>query len=410
MQSGRLKVHMDAIQNMVQARGWHCDTAFLVDDCGSAMDIFSISIWLRYLELCGESVELSDDMYHGDYVFDFAATVHRCHGHRFHRTWDASWSTLSAAALTAQVRQLMGDELDVIAGIGRDAVLADIQKHLGEIGNEPTLWFYRSDVEAQQIQGGPESAAVVALRELGLLQYRSGDTWLVVGEEEIPFQSAGQLSQLAVFIVVCYMVFRNGYTHFWFLADTPQQADCLHRVVAGMVPASGQVHIKIGYPGQLHLTAGTELLQADIAAEDGITLRELLLLRRDGLVKAELLSERLESSLQIATDHAAPAIHMLHTRQHRDFAPTEGIGINIESIFHEWQDLLRVSPQQLNLALEQWDPGIWMAHLCRLAKFTETHYNAQLPEPVQGLLTGLLQQSREQIQQGMAVMGIQSPE
>ena len=36
------------------------------------MDILAVSVWLRYLELCGEQMRFPDNGYRGDYIYDIA--------------------------------------------------------------------------------------------------------------------------------------------------------------------------------------------------------------------------------------------------------------------------------------------------------------------------------------------------
>ena len=52
---------------------------YYVNDAGRQMDILATSVWLRYLELCGEAFEFPSNGYKGDYVWDIAATLHREH-------------------------------------------------------------------------------------------------------------------------------------------------------------------------------------------------------------------------------------------------------------------------------------------------------------------------------------------
>jgi arginyl-tRNA synthetase len=41
---------------------------------------WAVSVWLRYLELAGESVRFPDNGYRGDYIYDIAREVRSRHG------------------------------------------------------------------------------------------------------------------------------------------------------------------------------------------------------------------------------------------------------------------------------------------------------------------------------------------
>ena len=44
------------------------------------MDILAVSVWLRYLELCGENVPFPENGYRGEYIYDISRIVRVEHG------------------------------------------------------------------------------------------------------------------------------------------------------------------------------------------------------------------------------------------------------------------------------------------------------------------------------------------
>lgn len=106
----------------------------------------TVSIWLRYLELCGEQVPYVKACYQGDYIFDFAAAVHRTYGDRWRVTADELAGGLpperaSAEVLFQQMRIRLGDEaLSTIKEIGLRNIHRDIANDLREIGVDFDQW------------------------------------------------------------------------------------------------------------------------------------------------------------------------------------------------------------------------------------------------------------------------------
>ena len=49
------------------------------------MDILAASVWLRYLEECGESLVFPNNGYRGEYVRSVAFDLHKAHGERLRR-------------------------------------------------------------------------------------------------------------------------------------------------------------------------------------------------------------------------------------------------------------------------------------------------------------------------------------
>ena len=43
---------------------------YYVNDNGRQMDILALCVWLRYLELCGESPHFPENGYRGEYIYD----------------------------------------------------------------------------------------------------------------------------------------------------------------------------------------------------------------------------------------------------------------------------------------------------------------------------------------------------
>ena len=74
---GRGAAYGDALVRVLRAAGYDTESEYYINDAGRQMDILALSIWLRYLELCGETVHFPKGAYRGDYIFNIAATLHR---------------------------------------------------------------------------------------------------------------------------------------------------------------------------------------------------------------------------------------------------------------------------------------------------------------------------------------------
>ena len=77
---GRGAAYGATLANMLNAVGYKVHCEYYVNDAGRQMDILASSVWLRYLELAGETLNFPSNAYQGDYVWDIAATLHREHG------------------------------------------------------------------------------------------------------------------------------------------------------------------------------------------------------------------------------------------------------------------------------------------------------------------------------------------
>jgi arginyl-tRNA synthetase len=77
---GRGAAYGAAVADLLAAAGFSVHREYYVNDAGRQMDILATSVWLRYLELCGEKFIFPSNAYKGDYVYDIGATLHRENG------------------------------------------------------------------------------------------------------------------------------------------------------------------------------------------------------------------------------------------------------------------------------------------------------------------------------------------
>ncbi len=107
---GRGAAYGATLANLLRATGYDVECEYYVNDAGRQMDILGTSVWLRYLELAGETVVFPSNGYQGDYVWDIAATLHREHGDGY--------------CIDAQ---------EVFAGVSDDAPKGDKEKHIDDL-------------------------------------------------------------------------------------------------------------------------------------------------------------------------------------------------------------------------------------------------------------------------------------
>ena len=74
---GRGAAYGSVVADLLEAVGFEVHREYYVNDAGRQMDILATSIWLRYLEECGEVVHFPSNGYRGDYVRDIARDIHK---------------------------------------------------------------------------------------------------------------------------------------------------------------------------------------------------------------------------------------------------------------------------------------------------------------------------------------------
>ena len=61
--------------NILKAAGYKVETEYYINDAGTQIDNFCLSIFARYRELYGKTVEFPKDGYHGEYIKDLAQLI-----------------------------------------------------------------------------------------------------------------------------------------------------------------------------------------------------------------------------------------------------------------------------------------------------------------------------------------------
>jgi arginyl-tRNA synthetase len=183
---GRGAAYGAAVADLLEAVGFAVHREYYVNDAGRQMDILAASVWLRYLELCGEAVVFPANAYRGDYVWDIAATLHREHGDAYHLPVERVRDGLPPDephggdkeryidAVIARARELLGDNrYRFVFELGLNTILEDIRDDLEKFGVVYDEWYS----ERSLAERGAVQRAIERLRVAGQLYEKDGALW-----------------------------------------------------------------------------------------------------------------------------------------------------------------------------------------------------------------------------------------
>jgi len=185
---GRGAAYGDALARVLAASGYTVHREYYVNDAGRQMDILAVSVWLRYLELCGEQFDFPPNGYKGDYVFDIAADLHRARGDSLRRAASEVFVGLPPTdeaghvadpeghmdALVARARVLLGEEdYAYVHRTGTETLTDDIRRDLAEFGVEYDRWFS----ERSLTENGELDKAIAGLEARGYLYRQDEALW-----------------------------------------------------------------------------------------------------------------------------------------------------------------------------------------------------------------------------------------
>jgi arginyl-tRNA synthetase len=145
----------DTLGNILQFAGFDVCKEYYINDVGNQINILGNSTWVRYLQICGQSIEFPDNHYKGDYIKDIAQEVFDEHGDGFlNKPRDES---------KAYFKKYANDW--VLGGIKSDL------KHF-RVGHD--VWFSEKSLHDQ----GKVEASLKWLREKGHIYDKDGAVWL----------------------------------------------------------------------------------------------------------------------------------------------------------------------------------------------------------------------------------------
>jgi arginyl-tRNA synthetase len=186
---GRQATFGATVANLLEADGWLVHREYYVNDAGRQMDILAASVWLRYLELCGETLPFPANGYRGDYIRPVAAALRAQHGAAFRKPAAEVLAGLPpdepaggdkdryVDAVIARAKELLGDaSYRTVFDASLAEMLADIQADLGEFGVRFDRWYSEQDLGNGK-DGGPIDRALQRLRGNGHVFEQDGATW-----------------------------------------------------------------------------------------------------------------------------------------------------------------------------------------------------------------------------------------
>ena len=182
---GRQAAYGASLGNLLEAAGHSVYREYYINDAGRQMDILAVSVWLRYLEACGETVVFPQNAYRADYLLPVAQGLRSADGNSLHRPAAAVFLDLPADApvgdkelyidaVIARARELLGEAgFERLLQFGRDAMLEDIRNDLDGFGVHFDQWYSERSLGTS----GAIDRAIDRLRAQGNVYEKDGALW-----------------------------------------------------------------------------------------------------------------------------------------------------------------------------------------------------------------------------------------
>ena len=151
---GRGAAYGDSIVRLLRAVGYQVCAEYYINDAGRQMDILATSVWLRYLEICGEKFTFPSNAYRGNYVHKIAEKIFSQFDKKFFKISELVFKDIPVDethggnkeqhidALISKAKILLGVvDYKKIFEIGLNSILIDIKEDLSAFRVNFNEWF-----------------------------------------------------------------------------------------------------------------------------------------------------------------------------------------------------------------------------------------------------------------------------
>ena len=221
---GRGAAYGATISNLLRAVGFKVDNEYYVNDAGRQMDILAVSIYLRYLSLCGENLRFPDNGYQGQYIKDIAQVIYDSSGEEFYKKLDLIFANVAKDGLEGgdkeshidglieNSKSILGDRFRAIFQVGIESILGGIKSDLSEFGVVFEKWFS----EQSLIDTGLSESCISKLKESQKVYEKDGALWFKTtnyGDEKdrVVVRDNGNHTYFASDIAYHFDKFERGY-------------------------------------------------------------------------------------------------------------------------------------------------------------------------------------------------------
>lgn len=446
---GRGAAYGSVVADLLEAVGFEVHREYYVNDAGRQMDILATSIWLRYLEECGEVVHFPSNGYRGEYIRECAWSIHKKVGEAYRRTAEQVFEQIPPDemqggdkeahidALIVRAKNLLGPAIyQEVFQSGLDTILDDIKEDLQEFGVEYQEWFS----ERSLMDDGSVEKALKLLREGGHLYEKDGALWFAssrLGDEKdrVVVRENGQFTYFASDIAYHMNKLDRGFDRIIDIWGADHHGYIPRVRAAIQALGADEAKLKVLLVQFATLYRGEEKVQMSTRSGEFVTLRQLRNeVGRDAARFFYLLrrsEQHMDFDLKLATsrtnENPVFYVQYAYARVCSVFRQLDekgwerdlrlGMGHLARLVEQHEIDLLATLaryPDALERAALQHEPHQLILYLRELANDFHTYYNAHqfLVEdaPLRNARLNLIDAARQVLANGLSLLSITTPE
>jgi arginyl-tRNA synthetase len=446
---GRHAAYGAALGNLLAAVGFAVQREYYFNDAGRQMNILAVSVWLRYLEACAESLPFPANGYQGDYVREMGRALHARDGDAYKCTAEDAIEDLPADeaqggdkeayidALIGRAKALLGDAgFEAVHRFTLDSQRDEICEDLEEFGVVFDRWYS----EQTLVTSGAIDRAAARLRAAGHAYDKDGAVWFRASQfgdekDRVIVRENGQPTYFASDIAYHMEKFERGFVRVIDIWGADHHGYVAR--VKGAIQALGE------NPGNFDvlimqfvtLYRGGKKMQMSTRSGEFITLRELRAEVGNDAARYFYVMRRCEQHLDFdldlaksrSSDNPVYYIQYAHARICSVLREAEarGMGFDADQAVVDASELceshelallrtLARYPEVIDSAASDLEPHQLAYYLRELANDLHTYYNAHTflvdDAALRTARLALVAATRQVLANGLAILGVSAPE
>ena len=446
---GRGAAYGASVADLLEAAGVPVAREYYVNDAGRQMNILATSVWLRYLEKCGETVTFPSNGYKGDYIHDIAAVIFNAdgtaHQHSITEVMDGIPADEPAGgdkethidAIIEKAKSLLGEtNYNVFFNAALDSILSDIKEDLLDFGVTYQEWFSERSLSTH----GDVESALNKLQENGFLYEQEGNIWFrstSFGDDKdrVVKRANGQTTYFASDIAYLKNKFERGFEKVLYIWGSDHHGYIARMKAACEALGFDPERLLVRLVQFAILYRGEERVQMSTRSGSFVTLRELREEVGNDACRFFYVTRKADQHMDFDLDLAKSEskdnpvyyIQYAHARvcsvqrklaeQGWDWDCEAGLA-NLDKLDTDYErDLItRLSkyPEVLTNAAVNYEPHLLANYLRDLANDFHAFYNANKmlieESDLRNARVTLSEATRQVINNGLSLLGVSSPE
>lgn len=148
----------DALSSLLEFAGHSVTREYYINDAGGQVDTLARSAHLRYREALGETIEIAEGLYPGDYLVPVGEALAKDLGDKYKNAPEEDWLAVFRAEAVAQMMEVIKSDLALL-GIHHDVFASEAALHVAGKPDEAEAWLRQHDLVYDGVLEAPKGKA-----------------------------------------------------------------------------------------------------------------------------------------------------------------------------------------------------------------------------------------------------------